>query len=235
LHARWTKVKAIPIDTYQVLIDFDGTITLEDSVDAILSAFASSDWLQVEHAWEEGEIGSAECMRRQAALVRATPAHLDAFIEKIAIDHDLTNILDVCTRASAEVAIVSDGYDYVIARTLERIGARCRVISGCLSHAREARWRFETPNARVDCRTDASTCKCAVAAPVGAIVIGDGRSDFCVAERAAFVFAKGRLARHCRENGIAHQEITSLREVIAPLSDMLEVARIGALATELDT
>jgi 2,3-diketo-5-methylthio-1-phosphopentane phosphatase len=214
-----------------VLIDFDGTVTLEDSVDSILSAFASSEWLQVEHAWEEGEIGSAECMRRQADLVRTTPERLQAFIENLAVDEHLRRIIDICARAGADAAIVSDGYDYVIHRTLERMQVRCRVISGALAPIDSDRWRFETPHARKTCRTEASTCKCALASAAGTIVIGDGRSDFCVAERAAFVFAKGRLARHCRERGLAHREIASLREVLAPLAAMLQVTHSDTLAT----
>jgi 2-hydroxy-3-keto-5-methylthiopentenyl-1-phosphate phosphatase len=62
-------------------------------------------------------------------------------------------------------------------------------------------------------------------------VIGDGRSDFCVAERASFVFAKGRLAGHCRDRGIPHREITSLREVLAPLANMLQITRERMPAT----
>jgi 2-hydroxy-3-keto-5-methylthiopentenyl-1-phosphate phosphatase len=170
-------------------------------------------------------------MRRQADLVRTTPQRLHAFIENMAVDADLRHIIDICARAAAEVAIVSDGYDYVIHRTLERMQVRCGVISGSLLPVESDRWRFETPHARASCHSEASTCKCAVASSAGAIVIGDGRSDFCVAERAAFVFAKGRLARHCRERGIAHREIASLREVLAPLADMLQVTHSDTLAT----
>jgi 2-hydroxy-3-keto-5-methylthiopentenyl-1-phosphate phosphatase len=216
--------------TYRVLVDFDGTVTLDDSVDAILSAFASSEWLQIEHAWTQGEIGSGECMRRQTELVRATPTALHAFIEKVAVDEALAEVIDVCTQAATDVAIVSDGYDYVIEHTLGRMRVRCTVFSGRLSHVENDRWRFEMPHARGECLTRASTCKCAIAAPRRAIVIGDGRSDFCVAEHAAFVFAKGRLARHCRERGIPHREITRLREVAAPLADLLHATTTTTLA-----
>ena len=39
------------------------------------------------------------------------------------------------------------------------------------------------------------------------IVVGDGRSDFCIAERAQLVLAKGQLAAHCRAKDLPHWPI----------------------------
>jgi len=36
------------------------------------------------------------------------------------------------------------------------------------------------------------------------LVIGDGKSDMCVASTADFVFAKGSLAKYCEANTIPH-------------------------------
>ena len=50
------------------------------------------------------------------------------------------------------------------------------------------------------------------------IVIGDGRSDFCMAERADFVIAKSRLAEHCRIRGIRHAPFVDFHQVIDQLA-----------------
>ena len=41
--------------------DFDGTLTLNDTVDAILEAFAEPEWTEVEAEWAAGRIGSRDC------------------------------------------------------------------------------------------------------------------------------------------------------------------------------
>src|SRR5258708_9767213 len=56
-----------------VFLDFDGTISRADVVDAILEKFAGPAWLRVEEEWRAGRIGSPEGLPPPKALVRATP------------------------------------------------------------------------------------------------------------------------------------------------------------------
>ena len=205
----------------RVLIDFDGTVTQADSVDAILERFALPEWRTVEAAWVAGEMGSRECMRRQATLIRALPHELSAFVDGIAIDPAFKALVQICLEEGADHAIVSDGYDFTIQRTLERLDVVCPVFCGRLEHAQGDNWRFGAPYADSGCRVDAGTCKCANTFEGQNILIGDGRSDFCVAGIASFVFAKGALAQHCRESGIPHQEFHTLGDILAPLRAML--------------
>jgi 2-hydroxy-3-keto-5-methylthiopentenyl-1-phosphate phosphatase len=62
----------------RVFVDFDGTISLEDTTDVILERFADPEWRKVESEWLAGVIGSRECLARQIDLVRATPEELDS-------------------------------------------------------------------------------------------------------------------------------------------------------------
>jgi 2-hydroxy-3-keto-5-methylthiopentenyl-1-phosphate phosphatase len=48
-------------------------------------------------------------------------------------------------------------------------------------------------------------------------MVGDGASDYCVAEAADFVFAKGKLVDHCRAKNIAHVPIKDFAEALALL------------------
>ena len=63
-----------------LFLDFDGTISERDAVDAILEEFADSRWLAVEEEWKAGRIGSRECLRAQMSLVSATPAEVNALL-----------------------------------------------------------------------------------------------------------------------------------------------------------
>ena len=40
-----------------VFLDFDGTVSCADVVDAILEQYASPEWLRVEEEWREGRLG----------------------------------------------------------------------------------------------------------------------------------------------------------------------------------
>ena len=53
------------------------------------------------------------------------------------------------------------------------------------------------------------------------MVIGDGRSDFCMSMRADFIIAKGSLADYCRARGQPHASFANFNEVIARLSAWL--------------
>ena len=77
------------------------------------------------------------------------------------------------------------------------------------------RWRLEFPNARSDCAVGAGHCKCAH--PDGrpgwlSIVVGDGRSDFCIARRADLVLAKSKLIEECQNSGMPHFAFRSFDE-----------------------
>lgn len=196
--------------TPQIFVDFDGTISRHDTTDAILEHFAEPEWEAVEAAWMRGEIGSRECMVRQVDLLRATPERLHQFLATIEIDPGFVDFMAICRARGLPVTVLSDGMDLVARTVLRRIGIDVPVISNHLASLGGDRWRLNFPNARTDCRSAAGNCKCSrldKAAPVAAaatVLVGDGRSDFCGAGTADFVFAKGRLAEHCRERGIAH-------------------------------
>jgi 2-hydroxy-3-keto-5-methylthiopentenyl-1-phosphate phosphatase len=171
-------------------------------------------------------------MRQQAELIRATPAQLRGFADGVEIDPGFIEVASICARRGVECLIASDGYDIVIERALARHKVQCKTFSNRLVHAGGALWRLSSPHARAECRSQAGTCKCALAGgPV--ILLGDGKSDFCVAERASFVFAKGRLRAYCSAHRIPYQGIDSLQEAVQPLSDMLALAALG-VATTID-
>ena len=192
----------------QVIVDFDATITLEDSTDQLLQRFADPAWTKIEADWAEGRIGSRACMTEQVALIRATPQEIDAYAAGVAIDWHFKSFERMCGRLGIPLMIVSDGLDRVIARVLAKAGLdHVPVAANHLAHEGADRWRLAAPHAAADCASDSATCKCAVAGQRGprpTLLIGDGRSDYCLAARADFVFAKCKLLRHCQRGGIAH-------------------------------
>ena len=214
----------------QVIVDFDATITLEDTTDQLLQRFADAAWTEIEADWAEGRIGSRACMTRQVDLLRATPAELDAFADGVAIDWHFKSFERMCGRLGIPLMIVSDGLDRVIARVLAKAGmGHLPVAANQLAHDGADRWRLAAPNAAPDCVS--ATCKCAVARQRGprlTLLIGDGRSDYCLAARADFVFAKSKLLRHCLRHGIPHTSFADFAEAAEHLNALLGLQAAAA-------
>ena len=219
-----------------LFLDFDGTITRRDAVDAILEAYADPKWLILEAEWRAGRMGSRDCLQAQMALVRATRKQLDSLLDGIEIDEGLASLLEVCATHEVPVHIVSDGFDYCIRRILSRANKRVQAYLGgariCASRleAHGQQWHTEFPFFHQACAHGCATCKPAVmrllnAANAPAIFVGDGQSDQYAVEAGDLVFAKTELAGFCDENCIEHTLYSNLGEVARNLDHWL-VARM---------
>lgn len=187
-----------------VFVDFDGTIAPSDTTDLLLEEFADPSWQEIEDEWKAGRIGSRECLVRQIDLVRATPAQLDAFLAPIDIDPGFPEFIGLCQDEGHKVTVVSDGLDRAVGSILSRAGINLPYYANHLEWLGADRWRLTFPHARSDCRALSGNCKCHFAETAAGIriVVGDGRSDFCVAEGADLVLAKSALAKHCRSSDL---------------------------------
>jgi 2-hydroxy-3-keto-5-methylthiopentenyl-1-phosphate phosphatase len=207
-----------------VFIDFDGTIVPRDATDFLLERFASPAWRDVEEDWCAGRIGSRECMTRQVALLRATPRRLEAAIAELAIDRGFASFVRQCRHRGIGMTILSDGFDIVIDQVLRTAGLMLPFFANRLVAVGPDRWRVSFPSARSDCRVLAGNCKCAFTeayATLLKVVIGDGRSDHCVAQRADVVFAKAELLALCRTSSTPHFAFADFYEVGGQLAAWL--------------
>src|ERR1700694_2372479 len=94
-----------------VLIDFDGTIALEDTTDLLLERFADPLWRQVESDWVAGRIGSRECLSRQIDLVHASEADLDQLADGVAVDPGFADFVAAGRALGLRMVIGSDGFE----------------------------------------------------------------------------------------------------------------------------
>jgi 2-hydroxy-3-keto-5-methylthiopentenyl-1-phosphate phosphatase len=186
----------------RVYCDFDGTISIEDATDFILARLADPEWEVVERQWQDGLIGSGDCMRRQIALLRAKQQELDEVLEDVVIDPTFPSFVEFCANEGLPLTIVSDGVDYFINRILARhqldhlpVIANKLIVGDFGGHAS---YRLSSPYSDPECLTAAGVCKCrSLTLHDTCVYIGDGRSDFCVSDKPELVFAKGKLADYC--------------------------------------
>ena len=212
--------------SWNILCDFDGTVTPDDVIDGLLERFGLPGWQQLEDDWRAGRIGSRECMQRQVALLDVNVQELDAYLDAVPIDPAFRDFVAAARAAGHRVSIVSDGIDYAIHRILGRhqLGD-LHVAANHLEPGTVARsWRLASPFSSTSCLS--GTCKCELvqtargSADVPVLLVGDGRSDFCASESVDFVFAKSKLIEHCRTTGTAHTPVTGFAMAIGLLPQL---------------
>ncbi|HYA37988.1 MAG TPA: MtnX-like HAD-IB family phosphatase [Candidatus Methylomirabilis sp.] len=202
------------------IVDFDGTIAPTDTVDALLETFADPEWRRVEEQWITGQLNSQECMKAQLALVRADRAILESFLQSVVIDPFFSGFVQHAS-AFADIAVVSDGLDYPIRHALQKHDIPPLPVYANKLEFRKHGLDLSFPHADQVCAHRSGVCKCAAARALddgrglSTVLIGDGRSDRCLARSADYVFAKGSLRKYCEEEGITHTPFDSFDDVLA--------------------
>ena len=212
---------------WDIICDFDGTISVVDVTDTLLEKFADPNWQDIEQAWKDGLIGSRECLYRQIPLLNMSLAELNCHLDRIEIDPDFPAFVATVQEQRHRITVVSDGLDYVIWRILRRYGLTSLAIKANQLLQQSSRsWTVDFPNSYRNCQVLSGNCKCSVIEQhqhetingYRSLLIGDGTSDFCAAHKVDFVFAKNELVNHCIEQRIPHYPIKSFADVRSFLS-----------------
>ncbi|QPF75599.1 MtnX-like HAD-IB family phosphatase [Roseateles sp. DAIF2] len=215
---------------WNLLCDFDGTISLEDVTDSLLLRFGRPGWDRLEADWREGRIGSRECLAGQIALLDCSADELDEHLAGLAIDPDFPAFVAAAERAGYALRIVSDGLDLAIERLLRRHGlGHLPVAANQLRPDGPRRWKLEFPHAAPGCAS--GTCKCRFATKPGqqVLMIGDGASDFCVAARADLNWARKRLLEHCLDRELPHRPVANFAQALRQLPELQRLRPASSL------
>ena len=222
---------------FHFMCDFDGTVTKADVTDVLLEKFADPQWRDIEAEWQAGRIGSKACMTRQIALMRCTREALDSVLDDIAIDPGFPDFVAEARRRGSKITIVSDGLDYTILKILGRYGLQdLPIFANKLIFGENDSLTLSCPHSTDACRSNAGTCKCAVADrarrddfPI--VLIGDGRSDFCAAASVDLAFAKESLLQHCKTQNIPHAPFASFAEMPQLMANLIEAAADASISS----
>ncbi|WOE31854.1 MULTISPECIES: MtnX-like HAD-IB family phosphatase [unclassified Acinetobacter] len=208
-----------------IFCDFDGTISLNDTTDQLLHQFAQHGWVEIEQQWQHGLIGSKLCMKKQVELLNMSIEELHHCLDQLELDLTFLDLVQFCNSHQIPLTIVSDGLDQVIYYLLKRYQLEyLPVIANRLIQISSRQWTLEFPYENPRCLYQSGTCKCQQAAQQlhqNIILIGDGRSDFCLAGNAHYVFAKKSLIQHCEQQGISFQPIYTLGDAVHYLENFV--------------
>ena len=213
-----------------MFIDFDGTISVEDTGIAVIDALELDEAWEIEHQWRRGEIDSMECLTRQWGMVDLPRGAIYRMIDSFELDEGFNDLAEAAIQLGAGLVVVSDGLDFYVDRMLGRLGwETCpgeevikrprRCIPRFANHGRVTDRGVEItfPHQSPDC-SQCGNCKTAHLQRLRAhfsrvIYIGDGHSDLCAARFADLVFAKDALAEDFAQSARPFVNFESLAEV----------------------
>ncbi len=213
-----------------VVTDFDGTITVGEVSAALLERFGEGDWHTPVDLLLKGEIGIAECMRRQFATIHVPKDELVRYVkETTVIRPGFDRFVRFCLGSGIPLTICSAGMDVYIEAALGHYPwyGKVPIVVG------KARFGGDGidvafPMAKqglVDFKATLVEEKKSQGFAV--VYIGDGVSDEGAGVRADFVFARDRLLALCRARGIRHQAFDDFYQVQHGLELLLNAAPTG--------
>jgi 2,3-diketo-5-methylthio-1-phosphopentane phosphatase len=184
----------------------------------MLAKFSRDErWLQLEKKWQQGLIGSRACLKGQLSCLSLAKDELDRYLRGIRLDPYFKRLYRLLVSRKIKTFILSDNFDYIIKRILERHGLKGLRVYANRLRPKGKTFITEFPFSARGCFFCAHCKKKNLLAKAGKdsiiIYIGDGRSDICPARHADIVFAKDELLQHYRLKTSRCRSYRSLRDI----------------------
>ncbi len=218
---------------FKVFVDFDGTITREDTGDAVFTKFGNSD--TVKHIIDDllnDRISARDCWLKLCESVGTVDRReLDDFILQIEVDRTFHTFVDYCRNHDIKLFILSDGFDYYIDLILEREKLdHLKVYSNSLRLTEESRLVPAFPYYDSGCTTSANCKRNHIinnsADDEYTVFIGDGNSDKYTVHFCDFIFAKDDLLKYCEKERITFFPFKNFNDVIERMETLRQRKRL---------
>lgn len=205
-----------------VFCDFDGTITVNDNIVAIIKHFKPAGWEELVQKTISTEISIKEGV---GSLFRLLPASMEKEVVEFGIQNakirdGFAQFVSYCKQEQIEFYVTSGGIDFFVypilaAFDIDEHHIYCNK-SDFSGERIEILWPYPCDE---QCDNDCGMCKPTVMRQFPAdeyerIIIGDSVTDFEGAKLADRVFSRSHLTEKCRELGIAHTEFDTFYDII---------------------
>jgi 2-hydroxy-3-keto-5-methylthiopentenyl-1-phosphate phosphatase len=205
-----------------LVVDFDGTITEQDVLDAIARTFGDLDvYREVDEALDRNGMTLHEVLRREFAPVTAPVEEVVAWVlANSSVRPGFRELVALARDRRWRLVVVSSGFRQFIEPVLEREGIGEVELVANEAEPDPSGWRIRFFD-ESECETCGEACKRpTVRSLVGegeVIYIGDGYSDRCAAEDADRVFARRGLEAYLRGRDVPYTHFDDFHDVIAGL------------------
>ena len=199
-----------------LILDWDGTVTVDDTLILALREFGNWQvYLEAAAALARGEITLHEEIRRDAESIRTPIEEVVAWlVEHLELRPGFHELAE-----THRPVIVSSNFRQLIEPILAREGVELEVRANDVEWE-PLGWRATFRNGEV-CGTCGEPCKRAdvtsADANGGVVYVGDGYSDRCAAQAADRIFARDGLARYLDVQRVAYMPFDDLHDVARSL------------------
>lgn len=205
-----------------IFCDFDGTITINDNIVAIIKHFDPPGWEPIVQDVLAQRISIREGVGRMFALLPASMRAevVDYGVNNVRIREGFADLLAYCKEQDIEFYVTSGGIDFFVYPVLERFGIPVDHIYCNGSDFSGDRIEITWPNPCDEhCHNDCGMCKTTImrrfpASAYDRLLIGDSVTDFEGAKQADLVFSRAQLTTKCRELGLPHVEFETFHDII---------------------
>jgi len=205
----------------RIFLDFDGTITEDDTLVQPLDRFASPRWWDVENQVLAGELKERESLQAEMDFLRVSwEEALSFLLPRVRLRKGFREFATWSQEQGLQPVVLSGGFRSIINAVFRHHGIELPVYANDVK-IQNKRWRVipaATPRLRGHC----NHCKTwhlekSRRRNRRLLFVGDGTTDRCAASGADFVFARGFLADYCRRERIPFAEFNDFHDIVAGL------------------
>jgi len=218
----------IQIDGKQPIIfcDFDGTITLNDNIIALMKHFNPAGW---EDLLEELLAGRKSLKATVGEMFALFPSEQKQEIQAYVLDNagireGFTELLAYCKQSNIPFLVTSGGIDFFIYPILAPFDIKSDHIYCNFSNFEGAYIEILWPNPCDDhCHNECGMCKTRIIREYSRdtyyrILIGDSLTDFEGSKIVDLVFARSHLLERCLETNLRHKSYETFFDVLEHLN-----------------
>ncbi|PWW05499.1 2-hydroxy-3-keto-5-methylthiopentenyl-1-phosphate phosphatase [Paenibacillus cellulosilyticus] len=209
-----------------IFCDFDGTITVNDNIIAIIKHFNPPGWEQI----AQDVLALRKSIRQGVGeMFRMLPTSMkdeviSYGIHNVRIRDGFSELLAYCKENNIEFYVTSGGIDFFVYPVLAPFGIPVEHIYCNGSDFSGERIEITWPNPCDEhCINDCGMCKTTImrnfpASEYNRLLIGDSVTDFEGAKQADLVFSRSQLTVKCKELGLLHVEFETFHHIVAYLN-----------------
>jgi 2-hydroxy-3-keto-5-methylthiopentenyl-1-phosphate phosphatase len=211
-----------------IFCDFDGTITVNDNIIAIMKHFQPEGWEPIVERIISKSISIREGVGGLFALLPTSRKQevIDYAIQNVKIRDGFSELLSYCKAHDVEFFVTSGGIDFFVYPVLAAFPIPEDHIYCNKSNFSSSHIEIVWPHACDEhCHTDCGMCKTTIIRRYSAdtyerILIGDSVTDFEGAKLVETVFARSHLIDLCSELGLNYYTFDTFHEVVKRLEEM---------------
>ncbi len=209
-----------------IFCDFDGTITANDNIVALIKHFNPEGWRDIVEDVLAERISIRDGVGQMFALLPASMKDqvIRQAINQAVIRPGFKEFLAFCKQHEIEFYVTSGGIDFFVYPLLEPFDISHNHIYCNGSDFSGEHIRITWPHAcQEPCTNDCGMCKTTIVRQFPAeqyerIVIGDSVTDFAAAKLVEFVYARAQLIDKCEELGLPHATFDTFYDIVEHLS-----------------